>query len=92
MRGRHGGLHARGMSSFILCHKHTAEECRHAFAAWRGIESPLRHRSTIASCAGGGHRLWWTVEASNAEEALAQLPAYVAERTEAIQVEEVPIP
>ena len=77
---------------FMLCHTHTADECRHAFAAWRGVDSPLRHRPTVSSCAEGGHRLWWTVDATDADAALAQLPGYVAERTEAVEVEEVPIP
>ena len=81
-----------GVPRFMLSHTHTAGECRHAFAAWRGIDSPLRHRSTVSSCAAGGHRLWWTVDAVDAGAALAQLPEYVAERTEAMQVEEVPIP
>ncbi len=77
---------------FMLSHTHTADECRHAFAAWRGVDSPLRHRSTVSSCVAGGHRLWWTVDAADSHAALAQLPGYVAERTEAVQVEEVPIP
>lgn len=76
----------------MLCHTHTADECRHAFAAWRGVDSPLRHRPTVSSCGEGGHRLWWTVDATDAGAALAQLPDYVAERAEAIEIEEVAIP
>ena len=80
------------MPRFMLSHTHTADECRHAFAAWRGVDSPLRHRPTVSSCTEGGHRVWWTVDATDARAALAQLPGYVAERTEAVQIEEVPIP
>ena len=36
--------------------------------------------------------VWWTVEATDAPAALAQLPVYVADRTDAIEVAEVPIP
>jgi hypothetical protein len=36
--------------------------------------------------------VWWTVEANDERAALAQLPGYVAERTDAIEVAEVPIP
>jgi len=36
--------------------------------------------------------MFWTVEAASAEEALALLPPYVAERCEANEVQDVPIP
>ena len=62
------------------------------FAAWQGFASPLRHRVTVASCASGGHEIWWDVEAGSAEEALRDLPRYVAERTNAIRVGEIEIP
>jgi hypothetical protein len=77
---------------FMLSHTHNPDECRVVFAAWRGFDSPLRHTSTLASCAEGGHRLWWTVDDESAEGALSQLPPYVAERTEASRVSEVQIP
>ena len=34
----------------------------------------LRHQATLASCAFGGHAIWWSVEAAGPEEALALLP------------------
>lgn len=80
------------MPTYLLCHRHDPVECRFAYAAWKGVESPLRHRPAVSSCAKGGHMLWWTVEAGDSGEALAQLPAYVADRTDAIEVSEVPIP
>jgi hypothetical protein len=80
------------MARFMLSHNHTPEECRVAFAAWRGFDSPLRHHPTLSSCSGGGHSLWWTVDAESAGAALAQLPPYVAERTNVSEVREVPIP
>jgi hypothetical protein len=48
------------------------------FAAFRGCESPLCHRSTLASCWSGGHAIWWSVEAAGEGEALGLLPFYVA--------------
>ena len=36
--------------------------------------------------------VWWTVEAVDEDDALSQLPVYVADRTDAIEVAEVPIP
>ena len=81
-----------GMANFMLSHQHQPDECRVAFASWRGFESPLRHHPTLGSCSAGGHSLWWTVEAAGAAEALAQLPPYVAERTTVSEVREVPIP
>ena len=81
-----------GMARFMLSHQHQPEECRVVFAAWRGFDSPLRHHSTLGSCSDGGHSLWWTVAADDAEAALAQLPPYVAERTTVSEVREVPIP
>ena len=62
------------------------------FAAFKGHESPLRRRPTLASCLSGGHAIWWTVEAASEEAALALLPFYVAERTTATRVSEVRIP
>jgi hypothetical protein len=62
------------------------------FAAFRGHESPLRHRPTLASCGFGGHAIWWSVEAAGEAEALALLPFFVAERSTATKVEEVEFP
>ena len=62
------------------------------FAAWQGFASPLRHRAAVASCVSGGHQIWWDVEAESAEEALRDLPRFVAERTTAIRVGEIEIP
>lgn len=76
----------------MLSHRHSETECPVAFAAWQGYQSPLRRHPTVGSCVEGGHALWWTVEASSAEDALAQLPPFVAERTEVSAVSEVAIP
>jgi hypothetical protein len=80
------------MPQYRLSHHHAPRECRIAFAAWKGFDSPLRHRRTFGSCAEGGHGLWWVVEAPSAEAALAQLPPYIAERTGAVRVSEIQIP
>jgi hypothetical protein len=80
------------MSSYLLHHRHEPHECGVVFAAFRGHESPLRHRPALASCRSGGHAIWWRVEAANAEEALRLLPSYVADRTTATAVGEVEIP
>lgn len=80
------------MPTYHLSHRHEPGECVAAFAAWHGYTSPLRDMPTMASCLEGSHRLWWQVEAESAEQALALLPPFVAERTEAAEVREVPIP
>jgi hypothetical protein len=80
------------MPVFLLHHTHETAECRIAFAAWRGFSSPLRHGKPIGSCLSGGHEIWWTVRAADAQEALSQLPPYVAARAEAIPVRPVQIP
>jgi hypothetical protein len=80
------------MTRFLLHHRHEARECRAAFAAWKGFQSPLRHRSTTGSCLSGGHEIWWELEAATEEAALGHLPRYVAERTEAIRVSDVRVP
>jgi hypothetical protein len=77
---------------FLLSHRHAAAECRVAFAAWKGVESPLRRRDALGTCGFGGHQLWWTVEASDTAAALALLPPFLATRTEALEVSDVPIP
>ncbi len=80
------------MPTFLLSHHHAPGECRFAFAAWHGFDSPLRHRTVLSSCPRGGHALWWIVEAEGADDALDQLPAFVAQRTEAVRVSPVTIP
>jgi hypothetical protein len=80
------------VASFVLHHVHAPDECGVVFASFRGHDSPLRHRATVASCRSGGHAIWWTVQAASAEEALALLPPYVAGRTTATTVNAVDIP
>jgi hypothetical protein len=83
---------ARCMFCFLLQHRHEPHECGVVFAAFRGYESPLRHRATLASCRFDDHAIWWAVEAASEGEALALLPFYVAERTTATRVSEIEIP
>jgi hypothetical protein len=80
------------MPLFVLYHRHAPAECPAAFAAWLGFDSPLRGEAAASTCLQGGHTLWWRVEAADRQAALALLPPYVAVRTEAIQVRDVPIP
>jgi hypothetical protein len=80
------------VATFLLCHRHRPEECRSVFAAFKGFDSPLRRMTTLGTCLGGGHRVWWVVEAADADAALAELPRYVSARTEVIEVAEVRIP
>ncbi len=80
------------MPSFLIHHRHKPRECGAVFAAFKGHDSPLRHSATVASCAFGGHAIWWSVEAASEPAALALLPSYVAARAIAIRVGEVEIP
>jgi hypothetical protein len=80
------------MPRYLIDHRHEPGECAVVFASWRGFDSPLRHQAAVASCPSGGHAIWWHVEAPDADQALAQLPRYVAERATAAQVSEVEIP
>ena len=85
------------MPRYMLMHTHRPDECRIAFAAWRGFDSPLRHTVTAASCAvtggdAGLHRIWWAVEAPDEPAAFAHLPPWVAERTVAERVADIAIP
>ncbi|HET6505360.1 MAG TPA: hypothetical protein VFG42_01110 [Baekduia sp.] len=80
------------MARFLLYHRHAADECGVAFAAWRGHDSPLRHRETLGTCRLGGHEIWWLVDAPSAQDALGQLPYFVAQRTAAAEVSSIAIP
>ena len=80
------------MPGYLLHHRHEPDECGVVFASFRGHESPLRQRTTLASCRSGGHAIWWNVEAASSEDALGLLPFYVAKRTTATSVSEVEIP
>jgi hypothetical protein len=80
------------MSRYLIHHRHAAHECGVAFASFKGHESSLRHRAALASCASGGHAIWWTVDAATESDALALLPFFIAERATATAVSEVAIP
>jgi hypothetical protein len=80
------------MSRYLLHHRHTPDECGVVFASFKGHQSPLRHRATLASCHSGGHEIWWTVEAEAEADAIRLLPYYVAQRTTITRVSEVQIP
>jgi len=80
------------MARYLLHHHHEPSDCGAAYAAWKGFESPLRRRSTLASCFEGGHSVWWDVDALDADAALALLPPFVAVRATVTAVSEVPIP
>ena len=80
------------MFRYLLEHRHEPQECGVVFASFKGLESPLRHRPTLASCRSGGHAIWWTVEAESEADALRLLPYFVAERTTVARVSEVDIP
>jgi len=80
------------MARFLLQHRHAPRECGVVFASFKGHPSPLRHRTTLASCRSGGHAIWWIVEAEDEEDALRLLPPYVARRTSVTGVTEVEIP
>jgi hypothetical protein len=78
--------------TFLLSHRHPAEECPYAYAAWRGFDSPLRHRLALSSCLQGGHALWWVVDATDECAAKGLLPDYLSRRSEVTRVRSVPIP
>ncbi len=80
------------MPRYLLHHHHEPEECGVAFAAFKGQQSSLRHQPTLASCAYGGHAIWWVVEAPSEQQALELLPFYLAERATATRVSPVEIP
>jgi len=80
------------MARYLIHHRHEPNECGVVFASFKGHESPLRHKATLASCRSGGHAIWWTVDAASEEDALGLLPAYIAERTTVAHVSEVDIP
>lgn len=80
------------MPTYLLTHRHEPSDCRTAYAAWKGFDSPLRRRQAFASCARGDHRMFWLVQANDPAGALAQLPAWLAGRTEVSEVSQVAIP
>ena len=80
------------MPRFLVHPRHEPHQCGIAFAAFKGHDSPLRHRAALASCLAGGHAIWWALEAASEDDALRQLPFYVAQRSTITQVTEVEIP
>ena len=80
------------MASFLLHHRHAPDKCGVAFAAFKGHDSPLRHKPALASCAAGGHEIWWVVDAASEQAARDLLPHYVAQRCTVIPVRTVATP
>jgi hypothetical protein len=80
------------MSRFLVHHRHEPRECDVAFASFRGTESALRHLPALASCAFGGHAIWWTVDARDEQDARHHLPFFVAQRSTVTRVADVVIP
>ncbi len=80
------------MARFLLHHRHAPDKCGVAFTAFKGHHSPLRHAPALASCAAGGHEIWWVVEADSERAALDLLPHYVAQGSAVIPIREVRIP
>ena len=80
------------MRSYLIHHRHQPHQCGVAFASFRGHASSLRHRAALASCAFGGHAIWWIVHASSEEDALGHLPFFVAQRASVTEVRETEIP
>ena len=78
------------MASFLLTHQHEPQECAVVAAAWREFANPLCDRRPYGSCRSGGHRLWWAVKAEDQRAALSLLPAYVAQRTAAGEIQKMP--
>ena len=78
--------HERRSNRYLLDHRHAPEECHAVHGSWDGFPGRLRQGVTPANCAAHGHGIWWRLRASNESEALAELPATVAERTRAIRV------
>ena len=86
------GRKLSAMPCFLIHHRHEPSECGVAFASFRGHQSPLRHRATLASCVSGGHAIWWSVRAADEHAALDLLPYFVARRCTVTRVAEVQIP
>ena len=80
------------MPRYLLQHRHAADECGVAFAAWKGHTSPLRGQDAFGTCRAGGHEIWWLVDADDAERALALLPFFIAQRTAVAPIAAIPIP
>ena len=80
------------MARYGLHQRHEARLWGVAYAAFTGVAPPLRRRPVVASCLSGGHEMWWLVEAGSSDEALAQLPHFLATRATAIPITEVQIP
>ena len=85
-------VQAGRMPRFLVHHRHAPHECGIAYVSFKGCDSTVRHRPAIASCAFGGHAIWWTVEARDAEQALSDLPFFVAQRSAATRVAEIVVP
>jgi hypothetical protein len=80
------------MPRYLVHHRHAPHQCGIAFTAFKGHQSTLRHRAALASCASGGHAIWWEIEAADEDDTRRQLPFFVAQRSTVTRVIEVVIP
>jgi hypothetical protein len=80
------------MPVLMLHHHHEPDECRVAYAAWKGYASPLRNRPALSSCRYGEHDIWWELDDLDVAEALPMLPPFVRARTTTVRATRIDIP
>jgi hypothetical protein len=74
------------MRKYMLIHRHGATACQSLHEACSRTGSPVE--AGPGGCARADHTIWWVVRASDSRQALAQLPAALAERATPLLVEE----
>ena len=67
-------FHGKLGACLVTCFTTVTPDCGVVFTSFKGHQSTLRHRPTLASCRSGGHEIWWTVDADSEESALQLLP------------------
>ena len=80
------------MPCFLIHHRHLPGECGIVFNAFRGHDTVLRRRPALSGCRYDEHAIWWIVEAADAQQALALLPFFVAQRSTVTRVADVVLP
>ena len=63
MLSRPGTANLQACPATCSTTQHDPADCSVAFASFKGHPSPLRHRTTVASCLFGDHTIWWLVTA-----------------------------
>ena len=80
------------MGTYMVVHRHGAEECSKVGSALEGYPGPNKGKTFLCSCPAGYHAGYIVAQADSAEKALEVLPPALRATSTAEEVVETTLP